>query len=102
MSRHRVAVTVFVETEASHRGVAEQHATITVKKALAKGDVLAAAPFDLDPVMIYRGEGDERVGEPLPTVTVHEVMETGVAAGNGMLWLAPTAKGYWRKSRTSK
>jgi hypothetical protein len=79
----RAAVTVFIETD--HEGDAID-VGILFKMALRQaidGNTMQIVPNRL------------RNAEPI-TITVHESMETGMAAGNGYLWLEPTSKAFPR------
>jgi hypothetical protein len=87
MSKHRIAVTVFCIAEGVDEVDAGHAAEYAVRQALGQGRP-KPTPYALDPVVIYPG------AQPLPPVEVHEVMDTGVAAGNGYLWLRPTSRGY--------
>jgi len=79
----RAAVTVFIETD--HEGDAIDSG-ILFKMALRQalgGNTMQVVPNRL------------RNAEPI-TITVHESMETGMAAGNGYLWLEATRKAFPR------
>ncbi|AYN55863.1 hypothetical protein PP635_gp88 [Arthrobacter phage Auxilium] len=77
----RAAVTVFIETD--HEGDSIDSAFL-FRMALRKavGDTLGIHP--------------PRWDKPI-TITIHDAMETGIAAGNGYLWLEPTSKAFPRK-----
>lgn len=76
----RAAVTVFIETD--HEGDAVDSAFL-FKMALrgAVGESLSIHP--------------PRWPEPI-NITIHDAMETGMAAGNGYLWTEPTSKAFPR------
>src|SRR5436309_9023724 len=80
---HRVAITVFTTAE----GVDLGDASAIAKRAVWRA--LAAANTNPDGWTIIAQFSDE----PLP-VQIHDVIDTGMAAGNGYLWLEPTAKAY--------
>lgn len=76
----RAAVTVFIETD--HEGDARDAAEV-FRQALRQN--LGDSTYMSHP----------RMGEI--TVIIHDVMEAGVAAGNGYLWMEPTSKAFPRK-----
>jgi hypothetical protein len=81
LPEHRVAVTVFATVRAVDErdgGSIVEHALRDLIKRCADGD---------GHLVVYLH------GEPRP-VSVVDVMETGMAAGNGYLWLRPTPKSY--------
>ena len=76
----RAAVTVFIETD--HEGD-QIDAGILFKRALFSalgGNKLSIHPPNWK----------------LVNIAIHEVMETGMAAGNGYLWMEPTSKAFPR------
>jgi hypothetical protein len=78
----RAAITIFIETD--HEGDqvdAGNLFRIALHNALG-GNHLSITPANWKPVNII----------------IHDVMETGMAAGNGYLWLEPTSKAFPRKS----
>lgn len=91
---HRLAITVFVDvqTESDDYVDAAHVAEITIRRALAKQTAPKvypqSTPFELDRVKV-RPNGTE-----LPPVRVHDVVETGMAAGNGYMWMRPTKVAY--------
>lgn len=86
----RVAVTLFCEAEGVDEMDAAAHATRAIRQALA-GSPIARLPLTLPSVVAYPGRSGEHVFEP---VVVHQVMDAGMAAGNGYLWLRPTSKAF--------
>jgi len=93
MAVHQVAVTVFCVAEGADYVDAGSHAAMAIRKALS-GEQVAPMPYALEPVVLYPGRANEWSLEP---VVVHDVMETGMAAGNGYLWLRPTVKSFPRR-----
>lgn len=89
--RFRVAITVFADVEATSDSDAEQIAGLTIRRQLSGDERPKALPYPLPPFVLNRGTDYEL---PLGTVTVHQIMETGLAVGNGHLWLRPTAKPF--------
>lgn len=81
--RHRVAVVVFVEAEGADERDAGNGAELAVRQALA-GPRLGL-PADITLKMANR---------PDEAMTVVDVMEVGMAAGNGYLWTRPTSKAF--------
>lgn len=79
----RAAVTVFIETD--HEGDAVD-AGILFKRALHQalgGNRLTLTPPNWRQI----------------NITIHDAMETGLAAGNGYLWLEPTSKAFPRTDK---
>jgi hypothetical protein len=77
----RAAITVFIETD--HEGD-QVDAGFLFKLALHRalnGNQLSITPRNWKPI----------------NITIHDVMETGMAAGNGYLWIEPTSKAFPRK-----
>lgn len=75
----RAAVTVFIETD-------------------HEGDAVDAG--NLFRIALHRAIGGVRLVIDPPNwdkpinITIHDVMESGMAAGNGYLWLEPTGKAF--------
>lgn len=81
LSRHRVAVTVFATVESVDERDGGHILTYAVRRALRSAlDEAGHLPFE-------SSSGTR-------TVRVHDVMDTGMAAGSGYLWLAPTSKAF--------
>lgn len=77
----RAAVTVFIETD--HEGDAADAAQlfrIALHRAIG-GNTLTIQPPNWKTI----------------NITIHDAMETGMAAGNGYLWLEPTSKAFPRR-----
>jgi hypothetical protein len=77
----RAAITVFIETD--HEGDALD-AGILFKMALHRafnGKLSIKLPAWDKPI----------------SIAIHDVMETGMAAGNGYLWVEPTSKAFPRE-----
>lgn len=89
-SKHRIAITVFCVAEGVDEIDAGHAAEFAVRKALGQGQP-RPTPYNLDPVILSPGTPRER---SLTPVEVHDVIDTGVAAGNGYLWLRPTIRAY--------
>jgi hypothetical protein len=75
LQEQRVAVTVFVTVRAIDERDAGAIATYAIRDTLGDQQILTV-------------KDDARV------VHIVDVMDTGTAAGNGYLWLRPTAKSY--------
>lgn len=87
LSEHRIAVTVFCTTRAVDYSDACSIAEMAVRHTLQgrrPGEVPKRLPADI--ALHIRGE-------TIP-VQVHDVKETGIAAGNGYLWTQATPKAY--------
>jgi len=80
---HRVAVVVFVEAEGIDERDAGSAAMLAVRQALA-GPRLGL-PADIILRMANR---------PDEALKVVDVIEVGMAAGNGYLWTRPTSKAF--------
>jgi hypothetical protein len=99
--RHRVAVVVFCETEGVDYHDAGTGAVMAIEHALNGGETGATGHAALARV----ASGDDnppRVGfirkDGLRVMAdVHDVMEIGMAAGNGYLWTHPTRKAFPRE-----
>jgi hypothetical protein len=92
---YRVAIVVFAsvkKTDVPDEIEAFSTAELSIKRTLAGGDTLARKPFKLDRVP-HNFAG----GGLLAEVTVHEIKDLGVAAGNGYVWVRPTSKAYPRR-----
>jgi hypothetical protein len=83
LSEHRVPVTVFTTVRAVDYADASRVAEVAVRQALSN-ERLAALPLEIRFV-----SRDHDV-----PVQVHHISETGIAAGNGYLWVEPTSRAY--------
>jgi hypothetical protein len=83
--RFKVAVVVLVDCEGVDERDASNVAQVAVRAAIT-GDALASMPVE---VAIPLRKAVDR------TVRVIDVMDLGVAAGNGYLWTSPTSRA-WR------
>jgi hypothetical protein len=83
LPRHRVAVVVFAEVEATDAC----DASYIVEQTLHQ---LGAYPTAVINTKL-------RAELPARNVTVHRVMDAGMAVGNGYLWLEPTLKAFPRE-----
>jgi len=81
---HRVAVVVFCEVDTDLLEDAEVIAALAVRRALATTDAPRMWPADVS-VDAY--------GSHFPIRAVR-VVEAGMAAGNGYLWMRPTSKAF--------
>jgi hypothetical protein len=84
MEKHRIAVTVFVEAEGVDRLDASHIGALAVRMSLIR-------QMNANHELSFT----DRYGRTY-TVPMHGVMETGMAAGNGYLWVEPTSKAYPR------
>lgn len=85
--KFRVAIAVFVEVEGVDALDASSAAQMLIRKALQGDQWPTGQPFVLHH---ERPDGVSWDGE------VVNVMDVGMAAGNGYLWIEPTAKS-WRE-----
>jgi hypothetical protein len=83
LPEHRVPVTVFTTVRAVDYADAARVAEVAVRQALS-GQRLTRLPVEIR--FVTR---DHDV-----PVQVHGISETGIAAGNGYLWVEPTSKAY--------
>lgn len=97
MSREtrRVAVVVFCEAPGVDDRDAGTLATIAVRKALGAGGRLGP---DLEPITVTFYNPDQTIRRE-PTVQPVDVMEVGLAAGNGYLWTRTTSKSFRENGR---
>lgn len=84
---YRVALVVFCEASGADAYDAAYHAQRALTQQLSPNH---ARPALLNPVSFPNGV-------TLPPVVVHDVIEVGMAAGNGYLWTSPTSKAFPRK-----
>lgn len=91
---NRIAVIVFVTVDGDgdhlDRGFM---AEMAIKRALSDGETIKPYPLELERVPYVRN-GEQHIHEQ---VTVHRVMELGIAGGNGYTWIKPTSKAYPRE-----
>lgn len=81
LAKHRVAVTLFATVECVDGRDGGHILTYAVRHALRSAlNEAGHLPFES-----HNGTR---------TIRVHDVMDTGMAAGNGYLWLEPTSKAF--------
>lgn len=98
-STHRVAITVFCTAKGAYRIDATHAATMAIRHALGTAGTYGALENGR-PDFHIEAAGKDSMFVPnhcYLAVDVHEVIETGMAAGNGLLWLEPTLKAYPRE-----
>jgi hypothetical protein len=89
-SKRRVAIAVFCEVEAVDERDAAHIATVALRGAIARD---GKASDDLHVALLpFRMRRDGKI--ITRDVAVHDVMDAGMAAGNGYLWTRPTSKAY--------
>lgn len=79
MEEHDVAIAVFIRAHGIDKSDAVGRADRAIRRALREIATDAGAVLD---------EGRNGTGEPMPVL---RLMEVGMAARNGYLWLAPTS-----------
>lgn len=90
----QVAVTVFATAKGVDYRDAAHGVEFAVKHALAQAGTYDHGTFHVEV------PGRESMFAPnhcYLAIDVHDVMEAGMAAGNGYLWLVPTIKAFPRK-----
>lgn len=87
LPEHRVAMVLFTTVRAVDKLDAEAVARHAIVTALGSKVV---RPYRPATIMA-------KFGESQVPVEVSEVMDLGVAGGNGYVWIKPTSKGYPRK-----
>jgi hypothetical protein len=91
LPEHRIAVTVFAIARGVDRLDASDIAEYAIRKTLAEAaEVQVGEPADIT-VQHLRG--------PV-TVRIISAMDTGMAIGNGYLWIEPTEKAFREYDRT--
>ena len=87
--RFRCAVVVFMDVRGVDQGDANNAAQRVVRHAVGEGDRgLLPATYPIPGTQHPRFEGADL------SARVVEVMDLGVAAGNGFLWQMPTSKAW--------
>lgn len=86
LPEHRVAMVVFTTV----RAVDQTDAAGIVRHAVR--NAVRMASIDNEAAVLLARFRDARV-----RVQVHELMDLGMAAGNGYVWIHPTAKAYPRR-----
>lgn len=87
MQEYDTAIVVFVRAEGADERDAQDRAAITIRHALGAGGGRGRLPAQVEmPRWIAEESGD--------TVTVANVMELGMALGNGYAWARVTSKAF--------